>query len=205
MVKMEETEKNFFGDIDKRRQSVTPAWTVLIIILVLFFSLSIYGLIRVRSAFKNINFDGWNIDSSLPKLSLSSRIADLSKNGGSFNLTLNSTELSAYLNLSDDSFPLKNTYAKINPGQVVIYGRLKSSRLGLPASITLKPEVADGNLKFSSQPTDLEKIYMSEDTQNKIASAFSNRISFDLNLSGKTKVDRVTAEDNLLTIFISPK
>jgi len=202
---MDPTEKNFFADIDKQRQTVTPAWAILIIILVLMFGLSIYGLIRVRSALKNLDFNAWNIDTNLPKISLGSKISELSKSGESFEVSLNSVELSAYLNLSDDNFPLKNTYAKVKPDLVVIYGRLKSSRLGLPASISLKPEVVDGNLKFTSQPTDLEKIYMTQETQDKIASAFSNRISFDLNLSGKTKVDRVLALDNSLTIYISPK
>lgn len=203
---MDPIEKNFFGEMDKKRKSVTPAWTILFVVLVLLFAVGIYGLVRVRNAYRKIDFAGWNIDTNLPKISLSNKILDQTKeNNGNFSISLNSIELSAYLNLADDSFPLKNTYAKIKPDKVVIYGRLKSSRLGLPASITLRPEVQNNDIIFVNQPTEIENVYMPAETQQKISSAISNRVSMDLNLSGQTKVDKVIAEEDLLTFFIVPK
>jgi hypothetical protein len=202
---MEEAEKNFFAEVDQKRKSVAPAWTILTTILVVIAGLIILILFQIRNSLKNLNIDAWEIDTNPPQVSLSSEISELSKTQKTFDISLSSTELSTYLNLSDDSFPLKNSYAKIKPETVVIYGRLKSSRLGLPASITLKPTVENEKVKFVSQPTEMEKIYMTAETQDKIASTISNRISFDLTLSGETKVESVATEENKLTIFLSQK
>lgn len=193
-------EKDFFSELDKKRLSLTAPWIIVIITLAVVFSVAVFGLIKVRNVFSKLNFENWNPD-SLPKKSLSQKISELSKsNQGSFAIPVSSVELSAYLNLADENFPLNGAYAKIKPNIVVIYGRLRSSRFGLPVSISLKPRVADGSLIFENQPTDLEKIYMSNETRSRIALEITKRLTFDLNLEGKFKVDSFEEMDDKLVV-----
>lgn len=196
---MEKTEKIFFAEVDQKRKSVTPAWIALITILILLFIAMVSGLIVIRNNLKNLSFVNWQQIDRLPQISLDQKINSAKLSG---NFSINSIELTEYLNLSDDSFPLKSTYAKIKPDLIVIYGRLKSSRLGLPVSLTMKPEVSDGQFKLTPQPTEMENIYLPQTTQTEIASALSNRISFDLQLANKTKLDRVEAKDDQLIFYL---
>lgn len=182
-------EKDFFSELDKKRSSLTTPWIIVIITLVIIFGVAVFGLIQARKIFSKLNFENWNLE-SLPKKSLSQKILELSKsNQSSFVISISSSELSAYLNLSDENFPLNGAYAKIKSDKVIVYGRSRNSRFGLPVSISLKPKVIDGNLIFENQPTDLEKIYMSDETRAHIASEITKRLTFDLNLEGKFKVD----------------
>lgn len=193
-------EKDFFSELDKKRSSLTTPWIIVIISLAVVFSVAVFGLIKARNVFSKLNFENWNLN-SLPKKSLSQKISELSKsNQGSFTIPVSSVELSAYLNLADENFPLNGAYAKIKSDIVVVYGRLRSSRFGLPVSISLKPKVKDGNLVFEDQPTDLEKIYMSDETRAHIASEITKRLTFDLNLEGKFKVDSFEETDDKLII-----
>lgn len=203
---MEEVEKNFFSEVDKQRQNLRTPWLVMILILVIIFGGCVWGLVKVRHSLRNLSFEGYIPDVNIPKLTLSSKISDLAKNAGnSFTIDANSLELSAYLDLGSDSFPLKNTYSLVKQDKVVLYGRLKSSRLGLPVSVTLKPQVESGQVVFVSQPTDVEKIYMPEETRNQIAAEVTKRLAFDLNLSGGFAAQSVTATDNNLSILMVRK
>lgn len=199
-------EDPFFSEVDKQRQSQTKNWTIVISLLIFIFALSIYGLLKIRNAFRNIDFAGWQIQSNIPKFSLGSEIENLSKSSEpEFALDINSLKLSAYLNLSDDSFPLLNTYAKINSDTVVIYGRLKSTRLKLPVSLTMKAEAVSGQVVFSNQSTDTEKIFMPTETQDSIVAGINKRLNFDLNLSGNFTIDSMTQSNNKISLKMIKK
>ncbi len=198
---MADLEENFFKEMDEKSRSLAKPWMILIVVLILIFGSAVYGLIRSRDNLRRMDFAGWNLNTNLPNLSLGKRISTLSQTQISdYSFSVNSTELSAYLNLSDDNFPLKSTYTKIKPDVVVLYGRLRSSRFGLPVSITMKAEAKDGKLVLTPSPTELENVLLPTETQNLIASEISQRINLDINLSGKFQVGNINLNNDLMTI-----
>ena len=206
MKQMDSNEKNFFGEVDKHRQNLRGPWLVMILLLLIIFCGCVWGLVSLRHSLQNLSFEGYIPDVNIPKVTLSSKISELSKTSGNdFVVNTTSLELSVYLDLVNDSFPLKNTYSRIVKDKVVLYGRLKSSSLGLPVSATLAPQIQNGQVVFVSTPTEIEKIYMPEQTRNQIATEVSKRLNFDLNLSGGFQAQSVTATDNNLSILMVRK
>jgi hypothetical protein len=201
-VILNDLEKNFFSEVDQKRHSTKVPWIGLFVFLIVIFILSVIALVKIRGAFSDLNFDLWNFDYQLPKITLSEKILSASKvdNQNSFSIPINSTELSAYFNLADDNFPLKNTYAKIKSDTVVVYGQLKNNHLGLPISMILTAGVENGLLVFSSRPTEMETIIIPEETRLKTAEEINKRIKFDLNLCQGFKVLSADQVDDQITI-----
>lgn len=199
---MNDLEKNFFSEVDEKNHSTKTPWIGLFVFLIVIFVLAVIALVKIRGAFSELNFDLWNFDYQLPKITLSDKILSASKinSENDFSIPVNSTELSAYFNLADDNFPLKNTYAKIKPDTVVIYGQLKNNRLGLPISITLVAGVENSKLTFSSRPTEMESIIIPEETRLKTAEEINKRIKFDLDLCQGFDVLSISQVDDQITI-----
>lgn len=199
---MSDLEKNFYREVDQNRRSTRGPWLVLFSFLIIIFILAILALVKIRSTFSGLNFDLWNFDYQLPKIALSEKILTAAKETDQENLSIpiNSTELSAYFNLTDEDFPLKNTYAKIKPTTIVIYGQLRTSRFGLPVSLTLVPGVSNGALIFSPSPTEVEAIIIPEEARRRTADEINKRVKFDFDLCQGFKVSSVEQTDDQLTI-----
>jgi len=200
---MNESENNFFSEVDEKKNSLKFPWTILVVVFLIIIGLGTYGLLKIRNVFSNTDFNNWNISQG-NNINLSQKILDLSNQDSSeVTLEISSIELSAYLNLEDENFPLKNTYAKIKPNEIKIYGRLKSSRFGLPASATFTPNVKDGNVNFENKPTDMEKIYMPGESRNNIAKKINERFTFDFSLRQHLIVTSILAEEDKLVLHLS--
>ena len=196
-------EKNFYNEIDRKKNSSCCSLPMVIIILIFVFAGIVYALIYVKNLTKSgIDYVIENKKTSQSSLSESfEEKTKLILPGETTTINFSEVEVSNYLGVADSDFPLKKARIEINQEGIHISGKTSENIFSLPVSATVRPKIEDQKLSFVLDEIASGSISLPSKVKDNLGSYLEmqmrSRKLYDQNLeivSASTSEDTLTIE-----------
>lgn len=143
-------EKDFYRELDKKKNRSSCSLPMIIVLLVIIFIAIIYFLLYIKSYTKT-GIDYIALNRSETQASLQADFIDKTQKivpGGTLILEYSDVEVSSYLGIYDEDFPLKRSNLRIEERGIIVSGRTNDNWYSLPVHTVVRPKIDGGQLTF---------------------------------------------------------
>lgn len=143
-------EKEFYRELDKKKNRKNCSLPMIITLLLIIFILIIYFLLYIKN-YTKIGIDYIAQNRSETQENLQSDFIDQTQKilpGETLILEYSDVEVSAYLGIYDDDFPLKRSSLRIEERGIIVSGRTNNNWYSLPVHTVVRPKIDGGQLTF---------------------------------------------------------
>ncbi|OQB06332.1 MAG: hypothetical protein BWY19_00324 [bacterium ADurb.Bin212] len=143
-------ERDFYRELDKKKNNRNCSLPMVGLLLLIIFILIIYFLVYIKN-YTKIGIDYIAQNRSETQESLQSDFIDNTKEllpGETLLLEYSEVDVSGYLGIYDEDFPLKRSSLRIEERGIIVSGRTSDNWYSLPVHTVVRPKIDGGQLTF---------------------------------------------------------
>lgn len=191
----------FYKELDHKRKSKTPFVTSMVFILIILFAVIVYGLWLLKISLTGTSiFSGTKNDNQYLTTEVGNAISG-KKTGDLINVEISEKELSEFIGVGGNDFPLKKSSLRIKPEAINISGRIGSSFFALPVTIKCLAKAEDGTLKIEIDNNNSGLAMFPKSLKDSLNTYFDDTISTYTSDIGRIKVEEVVLKDKKLILI----
>lgn len=143
-------EKEFYRDLDRKKRGKGCSLSLIVVLLIIIFSSLIYLLFFIKNYTKS-GIDYIALKNNAEQTNIREDFIDRTKDldaGNSLLLEYSVVEVSSYLGVYDDDFPLKRPKINIDDRGIKVSGKTSENWFSLPVSTVVRPKIENNKLTF---------------------------------------------------------